>query len=263
MSDFAKGRVLIMAGITDDPNASRPITGGETRQIACNNRGVLWVNLAAGNIALAGLPDNTDLTTPVSTNTRLATVSRMYGFDATNNFFRRIGARSTNFNVVSPSASDFAATGMAIPVNFDGTFYRRMFGASAANLANQSGEGVQMVTGTGEWAITHAPAANTTATISRAAVASQRHVCKGFSVSLNAVAAIAAPILVTLRDGATGAGTILWQDRLMAPAGTTVRLDREGLNIVGSVNTAMTLEFAAAPGATNFEVVNLNGYTAA
>lgn len=251
---------------TDDPGNFPPVDAFPA-PLSVDQNGVLWTRLAAGGsgggVAIPGLPDNTDSTTPTATANRIPTVARMYGYDSGNGFFRRVGSRSTNFNVISPSASEYALTAWTIPVNFDGSFFRRNFSASAANLALQSGEGVQLATGPGEWAIEHTPAANTQATISRAAVASQRHVCKGFTVTLSAVAAIAAPLVVVLRDGASGAGTILWSSKLMAPAGQVVTISRDNLNIVGSVNTAMTLEFAAAPGATNFENVALNGYTAA
>jgi hypothetical protein len=45
-------------------------------------------------------------------------------------------------------------------------------------------------------------------------------------------------------------------------AGDGQTLVVSGLNIVGSLNTAMTLEFTAAPAATNFETVALTGHTA-
>lgn len=255
--------VLIHGGVTD---GTEPSTfPGQIQQVAIDSDGCVRVAIqASSGLPLAGVANNTDLVTPSALTRNLPVASYGYGFDSTNNFWRRVGARASNaMNVISPSASDFLLATWSIPVNWDGTFLRRNYAASAANLALQSGEGVQLETGPGEWAINHAPAANTTATISRAAVAGQRHVCKGLDVSINAVAAIAAPLVVNLRDGATGAGTILWTERLMAPAGTTVRIARDGLNIVGSENTAMTLEFTAAPGATNFENVNLNGYTAA
>jgi hypothetical protein len=109
------------------------------------------------------------------------------------------------------------------------------------------------------WSVQHQPAAATAATISRAAVATRRHVATGLTVCVSGVAA--QPTLVfNLRDGATGAGTILWSARLMAPLGSGQCVVLSGLSIPGSVNTAMTLESAAAPAATNFATVSLQGY---
>jgi hypothetical protein len=77
---------------------------------------------------------------------------------------------------------------------------------------------------------------------------------------LNCVAAVTVPLVINVRDGATGAGTILYTERITGLAGTTVRVERSGLNLVGTANTAMTVEFAAAPAAGDFQCVNLNGY---
>lgn len=109
------------------------------------------------------------------------------------------------------------------------------------------------------WAIYHTPAAATQATISRAAAANTRHVATSVTVCLNAVAAQAAPVVFNLRDGATGAGTIKWSVSLVAPAGSAQCVTAP-LSIPGSTNTAMTLESAAAPAASNFVTVAISGY---
>jgi hypothetical protein len=143
------------------------------------------------------------------------------------------------------------------------TSLSRIDAGSATNLANVNANRAVIATPPGEWTLTHAPAADTQATATRAAGgAGVRHVLKSIQASINAVAAITAPLTVVVRDGASGAGTILWQDRLTAPAGTDSRVSKEGLNIVGSANTAMTVEFTAAPGATNFETVSATGTSA-
>jgi hypothetical protein len=135
--------------------------------------------------------------------------------------------------------------------------------ASAAALSTQPVSNVELVTQPGEWTLTNAPVAATQATATRAAGGGTvRHVLKSIQASLNAVAAQGAPVTVVVRDGASGVGTILWQDRLMAPLGYSDRVSVEGLNIVGSANTAMTVEFTAAPAATNFETISASGYDA-
>lgn len=119
------------------------------------------------------------------------------------------------------------------------------------------------------WAIVHTPAVNTAATISKAAgAAGLKHVCNAISATF--VAGTSAPtavvVSVALRDGATGAGTILWQANMALPAtaGATANpILLTDLCIQGTAATAMTLEFSAAGGANTFENVSLVGYTTA
>jgi hypothetical protein len=108
------------------------------------------------------------------------------------------------------------------------------------------------------WSIQHQPAAATAATIGQAAQAGTRHIAKHITICVSGVAA--QPSLVfNLRDGATGAGTIVWSARLSAAAGAS-SCQSADVDIIGTTNTAMTLESAAAPAATNFATVTLNGY---
>lgn len=117
-----------------------------------------------------------------------------------------------------------------------------------------------------QWAATHAPAANTQATASRpAGGGSLRHVCTAFSARIVAgsTAPAAATVQVNLRDGASGAGTILMSFALAitATAGANDSITLSDLNIVGSPATAMTLEFSAAGGANTVESVAMSGYS--
>ena len=120
----------------------------------------------------------------------------------------------------------------------------------------------------GYWTVVNTPAANTQATISKAAGgAGVRHVCTGILATLTAgvTAPAAVALTVELRDGATGAGTVIWQGRMSlgAIAGQNAPpIQIAGLSIVGSANTAMTLEFSAAGGANTLESVSLAGYSA-
>lgn len=131
----------------------------------------------------------------------------------------------------------------------------------------QGPSGVALVNEGPEWSLPHTPGIGVRATMTRAAVANARHVCRGISAQFY-VAAADAPTSGTfllLRDGATGAGTVLWARRIVALTAATdqpVRIDITGLNIVGSENTAMTLEFSAAPGAASFQDLTLSGRTA-
>jgi hypothetical protein len=132
--------------------------------------------------------------------------------------------------------------------------------ASALAQGTQPVSNVQLVTDPGEWTLTNAPAAATIATATRAATAGVRHILKSIQASVQAVAAQAAPLLVVVRDGATGVGTILWQDRLLAPIGFNDDISVAGINIAGTTGNAMTVEFTTAPAATNFATISATGY---
>lgn len=114
----------------------------------------------------------------------------------------------------------------------------------------------------GRWAVFHSPAASSQATISIALESGVRHVadCVSFTAAA-ATAPTATALNVQLRDGATGAGTVLQQWAIVAPAtvGTHATFSVCGLNLVGTTATAMTLEFSA--GLTNeIESVSLTGF---
>lgn len=97
------------------------------------------------------------------------------------------------------------------------------------------------------WAISNAPTVSNQATVSKPAVPGWRHVAGNVCISGNAVTSVTvAAVSVNLRDGATGAGTILasWT---FGPNGTGNAIPAfcsGPLNIGGSVNTPMTIEFS-------------------
>lgn len=117
------------------------------------------------------------------------------------------------------------------------------------------------------WVVNHSPAAGTQAVASiavggTAGTAGVRHVADCVSYTLAASTAPAATTLtLNLRNGATGAGSVIWSKSLAAPAATGVHVDGNlcGLNLLGSVNTAMTLEFSAGL-ANELESVSLTGF---
>lgn len=129
---------------------------------------------------------------------------------------------------------------------------------SGATAPLGAGDGVELATEPGHLSVTHEPAAATQATIGKAAVAGVRHICKEISASIAAAATAQTPISVRLRDGATGAGTILWSMMLSAPANQCASVALTGLSIVGTPNTAMTLEFSGAGVANSQQTVNLS-----
>jgi len=139
--------------------------------------------------------------------------------------------------------------------------------ATAAILAAFRAESAQLVALPGEWPLNAAPAANTVASVTKAAGgAGVRHVLKSISAAVGAVAVPAATIsTLQVRDGASGVGPVIWQTYIgvEAVAGKSNPRDIVGLNIVGSANTAMTVEFAAASGANTFQSISATGFDAA
>jgi hypothetical protein len=110
------------------------------------------------------------------------------------------------------------------------------------------------------FAITHAPGAATQATISQAAGGAgvfNHATCISATFASGATGGTGT---LNLRDGATGAGTVLQSWDLSAITLTSIGVYISGVDIPGSANTAMTLEFAAAGAATTLEKVNLVGY---
>jgi hypothetical protein len=117
----------------------------------------------------------------------------------------------------------------------------------------------------GGFAITHTPAAGSQATISQAAgAAGVKNVAEGVCFGFSATTALAGitTVTVNLRDGATGAGTILqsWQYTLPAAVVAPFGQCFSSLHISGTAATALTLEFSAAVG-NLMEYVALTGYT--
>lgn len=111
------------------------------------------------------------------------------------------------------------------------------------------------------WQIQNTPAVAAQATASQAAgAAGVRHVCKRIMVSVSAGATAQTPLAFNLRDGATGAGTILWSIALSAVVNTSTFYDADNLNLIGTAATAMTIESAAATAAAVQGTVQAQGY---
>jgi hypothetical protein len=114
-----------------------------------------------------------------------------------------------------------------------------------------------------DWTAGHTPAADTLATATKAAVSRRRNVCTGITVTLaaGASAPTAIPLAVYLVDGATGGTTYLWQGRIAiaAVAGACERIVVTPCWFVGTVGTAMTLEFSVKGGSNTLESVSMSG----
>lgn len=149
---------------------------------------------------------------------------------------------------------------------YNGTTWDRARSASAANQSAFSGLGAIKMAKTGCWGITNVPATATKATISKAAGgAGVRHVASALTVTFavgSSLNTAAAPLTVSLIDGASGGTTYLWQSiiNLIVLIGQTYTITLSDLALVGSANTAMTLEFSAAGGTNTYQSVALAGY---
>lgn len=141
---------------------------------------------------------------------------------------------------------------------------------SASNLAAATQAQAQMVAFPGFWTATSAPVVATLASASKAAGgAGVVHVCTGISVSWSSDGTnngAAQQVVVALRNGASGAGTILWQWNLAITTTTAInptnygQFSLSGLSIPGSANTAMTLEFTGTASSHEFYTANICGY---
>ena len=166
-------------------------------------------------------------------------------------------------NDVTPPSSVYGLPVDASLLAFDGTNNPRLRAAAAAVLGAFSSFGSLLVHPVIGQPLTHSPAAATLATVNRAGAAGVRHVCKEITASLWSTAALAAVLTlqVVVRDGASGAGAILWSATLSLPGAAPVigafdRIALTGLNIIGTAGNQMTVEFSAAGPANSVESIN-------
>jgi hypothetical protein len=156
---------------------------------------------------------------------------------------------ATSTDGMATTASNIAFQMVALGGAFNGTTFDRTRTGSAANLSAVT-QIPLLTTPAGEWAVDSAPAAGTVASASKTAgAAGVRHVCRSINFGINtaAIPPVATTLTVVLRDGATGAGTVLrtWSIRVPASADVNVfTKEISGLNIVGTAATAMTVEFS-------------------
>jgi hypothetical protein len=178
------------------------------------------------------------------------------------------------------AADAVANTGIVFPTSttgplgtsnwlYDGTNWDRQRSAAIANYPTsttttaRNSIGETMITEGPRWTAVSSPAVSNQASASIASEAGVRHVATRACFSAGSTTAPAATMLkVNLRDGATGAGTILtsWTIAITAAAGQNVQPYCFPIGpLVGTTATAMTLEFSAL--LTNLvEDVTLQGY---
>lgn len=201
------------------------LTDGTPTVPICDNAGIIWTRLStgAGGLGISGGTVVSDNVVAAGIN-GLDARSFLYGFDG------------TNFDLLRTVSATLAGT--------------------------QPKVGVIAVERSGDWAITHDPAANVQATITRAAIAGSRHVCTSLTATLSGAANAGLPTIF-LRDGAAGVGAILWSATLTIALGLSASITLSNLSIVGTTGNAMTFEFAIASGAGSKENVSLTGYDVA
>ena len=139
--------------------------------------------------------------------------------------------------------------------------------ATSLTLTSRPILGAQLAEKASRWTVVSAPAGGSQATASIAAEAAVRHVadCVMFAADSTAMIAAGVASQVNLRDGASGAGTVIAAFAVaeITAGAAGVQLTPPtalcGLNLVGTTNTAMTLEFTAAlAGAA--QSVTITGY---
>jgi hypothetical protein len=143
---------------------------------------------------------------------------------------------------------------------------KAMAASLAVVLASDQGSLPTLPGGATRWAVVHTPAVSVKATITQAAAGvGIRNYCTSIMATFfNSAAAAVSVITVNVRDGASGAGTVLWTGNLAVSAtgGSGGVLQLSDLGIRGTANTAMTIEFTALV-AGCFESVAMEGYTGA
>jgi hypothetical protein len=160
----------------------------------------------------------------------------------------------------NPAGQTVSPSGTSGPLEinnhiFNGATWDRQRSASSTNypasttLTARNSIGVQLAEKGSRWAVNSAPAAGTVASASIALEAGVKHVLDTVCFSSgSAVAPVLTSLQVNIRDGATGAGTVLMSFEVEIPAATgqdTPPICISGLNLVGTAGTAMTVEWSA------------------
>lgn len=182
-----------------------------------------------------------------------------------------VGAREVNGGAVYPfptSTTNSLADGTGglfpamAPWGWNGTGYDRIRSISATQLTETTSQGSVFNVPLSTWRVTNTPAVATAATASKAAGGGTvRHVATVVTWCFSTGANAQTPLLIHLRDGATGAGTIIRSWTVAAPVNESKCVDLPGLAEIGTANTAMTLEFAAAGVAASQQTVTLSGFS--
>lgn len=172
-------------------------------------------------------------------------------------------------SVAALTTTGAAGTGIMATagIGFDGTLYQRLQTQSSANATSAAGNagttllGPLIVTNPAGWSSAVQAASASQCSASIAASSTTRHCATGVEVCVSATAA-QTQLFANLRDGATGAGTVVWNGIMAGTTGTSGCVVHEFAAgpICGTINTAMTLELSAATTATNGCTTTVKGY---
>ena len=190
------------------------------------------------------------------------TLNYNLGFNGTT--FDRLRSGGNNADAIATNTLGILFTKSHGAVS-NGSTFDIIKSASATNqntAASTTLAGIPLSTQPGNWSVSSFPAVNNQATASRAAGgAGVRHILTSLHFSIAAGATASGIVQCQIRDGGTGAGTIIWSGALAVPIGDSREISLSGLSLVGTANTAMTIEFSAAGGATTQESVSMTGYS--
>lgn len=251
--------LLVLASIftitLNAPGAISRIIG-----MAVAQSGTLWNNVKDFTVG-DGITKGAGLSVPCLYNG--VTCDRQRG-DITNG--ADVDVTRTPGGAFTPADAVANPTGLmgaeVFPMLSDGSTWNQLDNASANNLAQSASRGALLQVPLTAWSVTSTPAVATQATASKAAGAgSVRHVATVVSFCEAAGATPQLPIIINLRDGATGAGTIIRSWTISVLAGTSECYALPGLAMIGTAATAMTIEFAAAGAAATQQTVALSGFS--
>ena len=214
-----------------------------------DSAGIQWVRVTLGGTLEATIVQNGSDAFPNSYDANIVE-SFMYGFNDTT--WDRIRALSDALDGQAPETLG-ALLSLARQQAFNGTSWDRHRSVSAANMTAATPTGIDLVNGPGQWSVFSQPAAATQAIATRAAGgAGVRHVCKTISGTTTDTTTLQ---VLQLLDGAT----VVWS-QVLGGTGGAVSFSLSELNIVGTANTAMTLQFSVAPAAGKNQAVAETGF---
>jgi hypothetical protein len=250
-------------GTTTLLNAARDVTGiSDGGSTGIGAQGIVGFNGTTWD-RLRSAPNNAD-SLPTSTLGNLQTSSVPLLFNGAS-FDRARGDVNGQFiHGVALNGTTIGTNNRPVLIGgSDGVAVRSLQTAASAILTASTTAGTLAVAPITQWSLTNGPAAGAQATASKAAGGGTvRHVATSIDACIADNTAAAAAIRINLRDGATGAGTIIRQWLLGTSAlDASQCFHADGFSIIGSANTAITIEFAAAGAATTLETVNLSGYS--
>jgi hypothetical protein len=254
---------LTMIGVYDRA------AGDVNRADAAADNGLDGDNLLAtgGMVYDAGEDDWSRIVQPSNTGSGIGPEGLLafvaHVFDGVGNF-DPVGSAS-NVGDANSASNAAAVSGRA----FNGNDFDRLRSADLTNMevsttltSRNSIGALQMERGS-RWGVSVTASVGAASVTTIAAESGVRHIADCVSFSAGSTSAPALTLLtVNLRDGATGAGSIIWSQTVVVPNSTGQNVEPFGLcglGLVGTTNTAMTLEFSAGL-ANLFQSTSLTGY---